>query len=48
MAYRHFQFDVAHALAPHQATGHFHAALVADDAFIADFFVFAAIAFPVF
>src|SRR5262249_9041047 len=41
------ELDVTHALAPHLAQGHFHAATVADNAAIANSLVFAAVAFPV-
>ena len=41
------ELDVAHALAPHARAGDLHAALVADDAAIADLLVLAARALPV-
>jgi hypothetical protein len=41
------QFDVAHAFAPDLGFCHFHAAPVADDAFVFNLLVFAAMAFPV-
>ena len=39
------QFDMAHAFAPHLGQRHFHAAFIADDAFVTGVFVFAAVAF---
>lgn len=47
MRYGGGEFDVSHSLAAHLGAGDFHAALFADDAFIADPFIFAAMAFPV-
>ena len=44
----HGQLDVAHALAPDLALRDFHAAAVADDAFVFNAFVLAAGALPVF
>src|SRR6185369_1578486 len=41
------QGDMAEALAAHDGTGHFHAALVARDPLVADLAVFAAVAFIV-
>src|SRR5699024_4752225 len=41
------QLDVAHALSPDACLGYFHAAAVADHAFIADLLVLAAVALPV-
>src|SRR5207344_2493785 len=41
------QLDVAHPLATDLAPGHLHAALVADDALVADPLVLAAVALPV-
>ena len=41
------KFDVAHALAAHLGARDFDAALLADDALIADALIFAAVAFPV-
>ena len=45
---RRSQNNVTHALAAHGSTRNFHAAFVALDAFVADVFVLAAIALPVF
>ena len=47
MAHGGGELDVAHAFAADAGGGDFHAALVADDAFVADALVFAAGAFPV-
>ena len=47
MRHRGRQLDVAHALTTNDGTGHFDAALVADDTVVTDALVFAAIAFPV-
>ena len=44
---RHGQTDMTHALAAHVFLGHFHAAAVADDAFIANAAVLSAVAFPI-
>ena len=47
MAHGGGEFDVAHAFTADAGGGDFHAALVADDAFVADALVFAAGALPV-
>ena len=47
MGNRSGQVNMAHSFPPDNGTGDFHAAFVADYAFVADAFVFAAIAFPV-
>ena len=41
------ELDVTHALAAHLGARHFDAALLADDALVADALIFAAVAFPV-
>ena len=41
------EFDMSHTLTTHFFLGDFHAATVTNDAFVADAFVFAAMAFPV-
>ena len=48
MHHRHHQRNVAHALAAHLFLGHLHAATVADDAFVTDTLVLAAMALVVF
>ena len=48
MRYRNDQRNVPHTFAAHLLLGHFHAATVADDAFVADTLVLAAMAFVVF
>src|SRR5205814_8076925 len=45
--HRRGELDVAHALAAHLRARHFDAALVADDAFVADALVLSAVALPV-
>jgi len=44
MCYRRGEFDMPHPLTAHLRMCDFHAALVADDAFVADLLVLAAIA----
>ncbi|SCJ53797.1 Uncharacterised protein [uncultured Ruminococcus sp.] len=48
MRYRRSQFDMAHPFAANLRARYFNAAAVADNAFIANAFVFSAMAFPVF
>ena len=47
MGYRGRQFDMAHAFTPHGRFRDFHAAAVTDHTFIANLFIFSAVAFPV-
>ena len=47
MRYGRGEFDVSHTVAADLALGHFHAALVADDALVSDALIFSAMAFPV-
>ena len=48
VCHRHYQFNVPHAFAAHFFLGHLHTATVADDAFVTDALVLAAVAFPIF
>ena len=47
MGNRRGQLDMAHAVAADGGFGDLDAAAVADDAFVTDFLIFAAVAFPV-
>ncbi len=48
MSHGHNQLDMAHALAAHFLLGHLNSAAVADDALVADAFIFAAMTLIVF
>ena len=45
---RRGELDMTHTFTTHERSGHFHAALVADNSFVTNFFVFTTVTFPIF